>query len=193
MRKLCFLLLIVSVWSCSRAFQISDYNETQDKFRGVNRFTFEESLRPEEKRPSVSSVRNFYLNEVDATGRSVVSLYIILIKNQLDFYTEDTCYIATDGQLMRKVIKTKETEHFTTISESTSNILKADSSTVSVIDSYSQNNYVQNRFKLEFTTEEIDLILQTNALSFRYYGGGKTSTFLVPGANLEKIKRVLKK
>lgn len=195
MKILFALLLTFSLSSCFNSIPnyLPDDSRVQpwDEFKESERYTLSFNNAPKERTSGLLRMYNTFLRELDGDGGDKVQHYVILNKGQSSFYPEADFFVKTDDHIFRLKADQKEVEHFQKTTESTSKIQKADSSTVSVIDSYSTTNYIQQRFAYEMTRELRMAILKSKEVSFRFYGGGLPSTFEVKSNDLKDLKVLL--
>lgn len=167
--------------------------EPWDEYKKTDRYTLNFSNIPKERPSGLYRMQSTFLREIDSSGQDKVYHYVILNKGSSSFYPEAEFFVKTDDEIFRLKADSKEVEHFQETSESTSNVTKADSTTVTVIDSYSTRNYIQQRFMYELSNELRLALLQSNNLTFRFYSGALPSTFEVKSQDLYDLKELLDK
>jgi hypothetical protein len=165
--------------------------ESWDEYKKQDRYTLNFSNIPKERASGLFRMQSTFLREVNDQGSDRVLHFVVLHKGQTAFYPEAEFFVKTDHEIFRLRADQKELEQYQHSSESTSNILKADSSTVTVIDSYSTTNYIQQRFMYDLSPEMKLAILKSNGLTFRFYSGGLASTFVIRNADLYDLKVLL--
>lgn len=159
-----------------------------DEFKEEDRYLLTLNVSPKERNSGLYRMHCTFLREIDQISKDEIAAYVVLNKSQTSFYPESVFYIKAEDKIFKIHADIKETEQYMTTSESTKDIIKADSSTVTVVDSYSIDNYVQQRFKFTFNQELKYAILASNKLSFRFYSGGLASTFEINGGDLHDLK-----
>ena len=89
------------------------------------------------------------------------------------------------------VIDRIELENVRSISENTSSISTSDSTSVSVVTGYSENNRKITRFKYKIPVTTIAKIKESNQLSLRYYSGPSMISVKPKKKSINKLKQLI--
>ncbi len=81
-----------------------------------------------------------------------------------------------------------EYEYTKSITEDTENILTSDSTSVSIVTGYSENNNKITRFSYSLSDEIVSKLKYSNLVLFRYYAGPSMLTVKLKNRNLSKLK-----
>ena len=84
-----------------------------------------------------------------------------------------------------------ENENSKTISENRSDIMTSDSTKVSVVTGYSENNGKITRFSYELSDKIINRIKTSHHLALQYYAGPSMLTVKLKDKNLKKLKELI--
>jgi hypothetical protein len=160
------------------------YREEFDVYKQKPQKSVEFRLNSEEKWSPINNASFYILN----TGETP-KIYVVLNKGITAFYPEKIAYFKIDNDIFKLPFLNIENEKFITNSESTKNVLLADSTRTNVIESVSTNENFQIKFELHLDEKMRQKILDAKTVSVRIYSGGKTNTFTFD--DIVKIKNVL--
>jgi hypothetical protein len=133
------------------------------------------------------------VKETDADKRTSYTVYDIVSLSDGSFALENKVFMIVDNDVFPMEIETKELEHAKTFEEKRSNILKADSTKVSVVTSYSEKNKTIVKFKYTLNENIMTRLQVAERVLFRYYAGPDMITVELKGFALEKLKKAMAK
>jgi len=98
-----------------------------------------------------------------------------------------------NNQVFPLKIGHKEYEYAKQWKEDTDKVLKADSTQVTVVTGYSENNKKITRFKYNLSSELVSNIEKAKEISLRYYIGPDMVTLNIKGQRLARIQELIRK
>ncbi|HPK05286.1 MAG TPA: hypothetical protein PK908_05270 [Bacteroidales bacterium] len=123
----------------------------------------------------------------DASYRAYDVLYLISSSFKLD----EKVILIIDNKPYPMVIDNIEFENLKTISKNTADIQTSDSTTVSVITGFSENNRKITRFSYKIPISTIMQIKNADQFSIRYYSGPSMITVKPKKLSIKKIKELI--
>jgi hypothetical protein len=91
------------------------------------------------------------------------------------------------------VIEGKEYENTKEIEEKKEDVMTSDSTSISVVTGYSENNRKITRFSYELPDHVIAKIKDADQVIFRYYSGPDMLTITLKGIKISKLKQLIDK
>ena len=126
-------------------------------------------------------------------NETVYKAYDALILTSLSFRLEDKVFLIIDNEVFPMVIEGKEDENSRTITEETADIATSDSTNISVVTGYSENNRKITRFSYQLTDNVIAKMRNADQVLFRYYLGPQMLTITLDDKKLKILKRLIDK
>ena len=116
------------------------------------------------------------------------TVYDILTLSSNNFNLENKVFLIIDNIVEPMILEHKEYENTKNIIENSST---TDSTNISVLTGYSEENKKITRFRYKLRNDMIDKIIKSEQILFRYYSGPNIITLQLNGLNLQKLKMVL--
>jgi len=104
---------------------------------------------------------------------------------------EDTVYFILSNEILPIPILDESYRESQAITESTSDILTADSTTVRVVNGYSLNDYKYVNLSYELSKEVKTKIYAEKEFKIRYYSGPDMITIRLKGRDLNNLKKLI--
>jgi hypothetical protein len=156
------------------------------------RANFEYRNARERYSPLVSVVQTI-VKEAKTNAPSQIKIYDRIRLNINSFKLDDKVYLIIDKAPYPGKLEKIEFERETKFEEKRKDVLTADSTKVSVVTGY--NNNENNVYKLTYTIDEqvVEKIKHCNSLQFRYYAGPDMITTNMSHFELETLKLLLER
>jgi hypothetical protein len=131
------------------------------------------------------------VKERNSDGEIIYTMYDIITMPYGSFDLSDKMYIVID----KKVIELKNTKFengvFTKLNETTSSIMKADSSKVDVVTGYTEQHLKTYKMTRILDNEIIERIADASDVYLRYYAGPNLITSEIKSYKLGALKRMI--
>ena len=131
------------------------------------------------------------VKEVDKNNNVSYQAYDVISLTSSSFRVDEKAILIIDNRPYPMEIDKIELENVKTISESTTDIQTLDSTTVSVITGYSENNRKITRFSYKIPVSTIMEIKKANQIYIRYYSGPSMITIKPKKLSIKKIKKLI--
>ena len=131
------------------------------------------------------------VKEVDKNNNVSYQAYDVISLTSSSFRVDEKAILIIDNEPYPMEIDKIELENVKTISESTTDIQTLDSTTVSVITGYSENNRKITRFSYKIPVSTIMEIKKANQIYIRYYSGPSMITVKPKKLSIKKIKKLI--
>lgn len=167
--------------------------EENDVVYSTKRFLLSNIIMVSDPRSPSIPLEQSIVKEVKANGEVTYTFYDVLTLSSTSFKLKDEVFLIADSKVFSMTLVDKELEQVKNIEEKKSDILKADSTKVSVVTGYSEENKKVYRFTYRPSDEVLAAIKSSKELLIRYYAGPKMLTATLKGTNLELIKQLIDK
>lgn len=144
-----------------------------------------------EKNSGLISVKQTILKELMPNAEPIYTFYDKLTLSSDSYRIENKIYLILENDIIPILIEAQETDILSKISEDTGSIKTSDSTQVTVVTGYSQND--RKIIKIKYTVDP-DIIKKMNNSSevkFRYYAGPNMITIRLKGSNLRNLKKLI--
>lgn len=141
----------------------------------------------------LNSMEQTIVKEIPKNGIAVYNVYDILTLNTNSFKLEEKVFLIADDKVYPIIIERMEYNNVNELVEHKTNILKADSTKVSVVTGVSEDKSKVCRFYYKLTDAMVMGIKNCSQLEFRYYSGPNMISIKPKGKKLEKIKEIINK
>ena len=131
------------------------------------------------------------VKEIKSNNEISCKVYDVLNLNSTSFKLDDKVFYIIDDKVFPMPIEYKEIENSKIISENREDIQTSDSTKISVVTGYSENNSKITRFSYNLPTEAIAKIKDANRLVIRYYSGPDMINVKVKNRKLKKLKEMI--
>lgn len=187
--KMTGMLLVAFLFhSCSIYNKI--YSE-EDIVYGIKRFELKYYIRDLDRRSPVIYFTQSIVKEISPKNEVSYTAYDVLTLSSSSFKLDDKVILLIDNESFPMKIENLELENVRTTTENTSDILTSDSTKVSVISGYSENNTKISRFSYKIPPDIIAKIRSSEKFSFRYYSGPSMITLQPKPWSIQKFKQLI--
>ena len=150
------------------------------------------TYRDHDRRSPITYAEQSFIKEI-SNNVTTYKVYDILILTSLSYQVEDKVFIIIDNEVFAMVIDKKERENTKDIDEKKEDIATSDSTSISVVTGYSENNRKITRFSYRIPEKVIEKVKNTDNVLFRYYSGPNMLTLTLDGKKLKKLKQLIDK
>jgi hypothetical protein len=144
-------------------------------------------------RSPLQHVLQSFVKQIDSESETTYKVFDVLTLTNASFKLDDKVFYIIDGKVFQMPIETKEIENSKIISENKEEILAADSTKISVVTGYSENNSKITRFSYRLTDEAVSSLKGANVVVIRYYSGPDMISIKVKNRKLKKVKEMIER
>jgi hypothetical protein len=184
-----FLILICSSFGLqSCIMQRSLITVEHDIVYSSKRIKWKNTYRDTAILSPLNNLEQSIVKEINANKEVSYTVYDILTLSSNSFNLENKVFLIIDNFVEPMILEHKEYENTKNITENSST---EDSTNISVVTGYSEENKKITRFRYKLRNDVIDKIKKSEQILFRYYSGPNMITLTLKGLNLERLKMVL--
>jgi hypothetical protein len=187
------LILTLISFIFSSCFSSSKIVVQNDIVYSTKRIELRYLCRDNDRRSPLLYLEQLIVKEIKSDNEESIKIYDILALTSSSFKLEDKVFLIIDSDVYPMIIDIIEYENAKSITPNTENILAADSTTVSVVTGYSENNKKITRFSYKLSEEIINKIKNSDQVLFRYYAGPSMLTVKLKDKYLRKFKKLIDK
>jgi len=174
--------------SCSTSNKI--YSEN-DIVYSTKRFELKYNVKDRDRRSPLFYFTQSIVKEINPQNEISYTVYDVLSLSSSSFKLDEKVILIIDNEAYPMVIDNIELENVRNISENTANISTSDSTNVSVITGYSENNRKITRFRYKISVNTMVKIQKSSKLSLRYYSGPSMITVKPKKKSINKLKQLI--
>jgi len=142
-------------------------------------------------RSPLQNVLQSIVKQIGAEAETTYKVFDVLTLTSASFKLDDKVFYIIDGNVFPMPIESKEIENSKIISEIKEEIQATDSTKISVVTGFSENNSKITRFSYSLTDEVVSKLKEANRLVIRYYTGTDMISVKVKNRKLNKIKKLI--
>lgn len=131
--------------------------------------------------------------EIKANNEISYKIYDVVVMPSTSFNLKDEVFLIIDQEVYPLTIDKMELENAKSFTENKEEILRSDSTKVTIVTGYSENNRKITRFSYSLTTEMISKIKEAHKVQFQYYAGPSMLNVKMKMTDLNKFKRLIDK
>ena len=146
-------------------------------------------FRAEERYTSFISSEKDFFKTISSTGKISYEVYDQLNLNTNSYPLSDTIFLIIDKRAYPVKVNFQKIEVFRNTQTKSSEIMKADSTSVSVISGIQENEYKHIQFHYGLNQQEINAFENAKTAAFRYYANPETYTLKLSGQTIHKLKK----
>jgi len=181
-------LICMTFQSCSTSNKI--YSEN-DIVYSTKRFELKYNVKDRDRRSPLFYFTQSIVKEINPQNEISYTVYDVLSLSSSSFKLDEKVILIIDNEAYPMVIDNIELENVRNISENTANISTSDSTNVSVITGYSENNRKITRFRYKISVNTMVKIQKSSKLSLRYYSGPSMITVKPKKKSINKLKQLI--
>lgn len=190
MRKSLFVLISIMFIGCISTSRIIVQD---DIVNSSKRLELRYLIRDFNKRFPLLYLEQQLVKEIKSDNKYSIKVYDILTLNSSSFKLEDKVFLIVDKSVYPMALDIIEYDNVKSITSNTKDILTSDSTKVSVVTGYTENNNKITKFSYKLSEELINKIKTSKQVSIRYYAGPSMLTVKLKDKNLRKIKKLIDK
>lgn len=190
MRKSLFVLISIMFIGCISSSRIVVQD---DIVNSSKRLELRYLIRDFNKRSPLLYLEQQLVKEIESDNKYSIKVYDILTLNSSSFKLEDKVFLIVDKSVYPMALDIIEYDNVKSITSNTKDILTSDSTKVSVVTGYTENNNKITKFSYKLSEELINKIKTSKQVSIRYYAGPSMLTVKLKDKNLRKIKKLIDK
>lgn len=176
--------------SCNLSSNIIDEN---DIVYSTRRIKLRYICKDINKNSPLQHLEQTVVKEIKGNNETSYKIYDVLVLTSNSFKMEDKVFLIIDNEVYPLTIYGKEYENTKSITEDKKNVLTSDSTKISVVTGYSEDNTKITRFSYEITEEMISKIKKSNNVIFQYYTGPSMLSVKLWAYNLKMFKQLIDK
>jgi len=183
------LLFSIIISSCSLSHYIrltTHYDQIKKEKRTNLKMVF---LRTEERHTTFISSEIDFLKIINATGETSFQVYNQLNLTTNSYPLNDTIFLLIDDHAYPIKIGHQKIEISRNTQTQSNEIIKADSTTVSVISGIQENEYKHIQFHYSLNQQEINAFQNAKTATLHYYANPETFTLKLSSQTLRKLKK----
>lgn len=190
--KAVFIICLIS-FIFSGCYSPSKIIVQDDIVYSTKRIEFSYIQRDRSFRSPLLYLEQSVVKEINSNQEATIKMYDLLALTSSGFNLDNKVFIIVDNSVCPEEIEVVEYEQAKSITPKTEEILKSDSTKVSVVTGYSESNKKITRFSYTLSEETIGKIKKADQISFRYYAGPKMLTIKMKSRYLRKLKKLVNK
>jgi hypothetical protein len=176
------------LYSCSTANRI--YTE-KDVVYSTKRFELKYNVRDRVRRSPLLYYRQTITKEINPENKTLYTAFDVLTLSAASFGPDEKVFLIIDNEPYRMMVDRIEFENVRNLSEDKQNVMTSDSTTISVITGYSENNVKLAKFSYKIPGEIISKIRNSNQFLIRYYSGPSMMTVKPKKKSIKKLKELI--
>jgi hypothetical protein len=184
------LLIITLFFGCHVTNQIYEFT---DIVYSNQRYELKFIHKAQNRQSSLQYIQQNIIKTIDKNKDKTYTVYDALNMSSMSFSLENKVYIIADEEVFTMQLLSKETENTKSMSEDTEDVMTSDSTQITVVTGYSENNRKITRFSYHIPEAVILKILSANQVLFRYYAGPEMLTIKLSGNQLKQLKKLINK
>lgn len=181
-------LIYITFQSCSTFNKV--YSENDIVYSSL-RFELKYYVKDRDRRSPLFYFTQSIIKEINSQDEISYYAYDVLSLSGSSFKLDEKVFLLIDNEAYPMVIDKMELENVRSISENTGNISTSDSTSVSVITGYSEDNRKITRFRYKIPAATMAKIKESNLFSLRYYSGPSMITVKPKNKSIGMIKQLI--
>lgn len=184
----CILLIYMLLQGCSITNRIYTDN---DVVTSSKRFELRYAFKDFDRRSPLFYFTQALIKEINPENEVTYTAYDVLSLSASSFRLDERAVFIIDNEVYPMSLERMELENARDISETTSNILTSDSTTISVITGYSEDNRKITRLSYRIPAATMEKIRSSDNLILRYYSGPSMITVKPRNKSVKKLKQLI--
>ncbi|MBX2969220.1 MAG: hypothetical protein KF803_07595 [Cyclobacteriaceae bacterium] len=185
-----FLLLLFAA-SCTSPSFTQTIQTQYDNATGTKNFRWNHRLHEFRWRSPLVYIDQSFVKQLDGDEVAQYRLYDIVVLRANEFRLEDKMFMLLDEKPVALQPRTREDDVMVSRDVDRDDILTADSTKISVVTGYNENNYRVTRLEYALSPEVVSQILTAASIQFRYYSGSNIITVSFSPEKVLRLKELL--
>lgn len=181
-------LICMMLYGCSTANRI--YTDT-DIVYGKKRISLKYYVKDRDRRSPLYYFQQNIIKEINNDNEISYKAFDVLTLSASSFKLDEKVFLIIDNEAFSMNIEKMEFENVRSISEDTEDVSTSDSTSVSVVTGYSENNSKIVKFSYKIPDEVISKIKKSDQLLLRYYAGPNMITVKPKPLSFMKIQQLI--
>lgn len=177
-------LFLFGCWVTNRIYEKSDI------VYATKRIELKLEYHWHDRRSPITYAEQSIIKEISDKG-TIYKVYDAIVLPSLSYQLEDKVFIIIDNEVFAMEIEKKECENTKELKEKKEDIATSDSTSISVVTGYSENNRKITKFSYRLPEEVIEKIKNSEQVLFRYYSGPDMLTLTLENNKLKKLKELV--
>ena len=182
------LLIYLLLQGCSITNRIYTDN---DVVKSTKRFELRYAFKDFDRRSPLFYFTQSLIKEINPENEVTYTAYDVLSLSSSSFKLDERAVFIIGNEVYPMSLERMELENARDISETTSDILTSDSTTVSVITGYSENDRKITRLSYRIPAATMEKIRSSDNLILRYYSGPSMITVKPRNKSIRKLKQLI--
>lgn len=181
-------LICITFQSC---FTFNRIYPENDVVYSSRRFELKYYVKDRDRRSPLYYFTQSVIKEINQQDEISYYAYDVLSLSASSFKLDEKVFFLIDNEAYPMVIEKMELENVRSISENTDNIPTSDSTSVSVVTGYSEDNRKITRFRYKIPAATMTKIKESDEFSLRYYSGPSMITVKPKNKSIRMIKQLI--
>jgi hypothetical protein len=170
---------------------MSRIQSEEDIVYSSKRFTWNNTYFDHHNFSPLIMLEQSIVKEIKADKGVSYKVFDVLTLTDKSFKLEDKVYMIIDNNVYKMKLNEKEYQNEKNITEDQEDILASDSTKVSVVTGYSENNRKITRFNYKLNNDIVSKLRNAKQVLFRYYSGPSMITVELYEYNLDNLKKFI--
>jgi hypothetical protein len=181
-------LICITFQSCSTFNKVYSENDVVYSSR---RFELKYYVKDRDRRSPLYYFTQSVIKEINQQDEISYHAYDVLSLSASSFKLDEKVFFLIDNEAYPMAVDKIELENVRSISENTDNILTSDSTSVSVVTGYSEDNRKITRFRYKIPAATMTKIKESEKFLLRYYSGPSMITVKPKNKSIRMIKQLI--
>jgi len=181
-------LVSITLQSCFTTNRI--YSEN-DLVYATKRFELKYYVKDRDRRSPLYKLTQSIVKEINVRNEISYTAYDVLSLSSSSFKLDEKVIFIIDNEVYPMLVEEIELENVRSISESTSDISTSDSTSVTVVTGYSEDNRKLTRFSYNIPLTTMEKIKEADQFFLRYYSGPNMITVKPKRISMNKLKQLI--
>lgn len=183
-----FALICLMFYGCSTTNRV--YSDT-DIVYGKKSFSLKYYVKDRNRRSPLYDFHQTIIKEIKNNNETTYKAFDVLTLSASSFKLDEKVFLIINNEVFSMDIEKIEFDNIKSVSENTTDISTSDSTSVSVVTGYSENNSKIVKFTYKIPDEVISKIKNSNQLLIRYYSGPHIITVKPKPLSFIKIQQLI--
>jgi hypothetical protein len=161
-----------------------------DEATNTKNFRWEHRAAEMKLRSPLVYVDQAYVKQHHSDQSVTYRLYDVVVLHENEFRLNDQIFMLLDNSPITLVPERREDDNWRTRDAKREEILTADSTKISVVTGYQENNYRVTRLEYHLAPEVIEQIQAASSIQFRYYSGSHIITISLTTEKVNRLKKL---
>ncbi len=182
------LFLLFTTVSCETQSRSQTRIQTfNDEFKGSKKLLLEQRINPKNYfRSPVTYALITYEKEIIALKPDAFNVYFVFTRGSATFDLSNKGYIKIGDAKFEIELKSMDVQHKTGMNDTSTTT--SDSTGTHTISSSETVQWINDKFRVDFTAIMVDAIAKNEEITLQFYSGPKPVTFIIAGRRFEELK-----